>query len=240
MVDLTFILVTISLGVLILISFQMKIPRAAFPLGIIYLIFVMFGNYSSDNNQQSNDSISDKNFPNNIAMPNTIIQSKPIRLNQKRITPKPINFDSGRTAKDLTNTDSIIQKKENIKKPESRPSNTPVIEENINELIIRDIAICKKIENRQPIGTDIYFTNFVDSLFCYTRIQNLGPKQEVRHNWYYKDKLIQPISYNVRRSNIYRSWTKKTILPHQIGVWRVDVLNKNNKILASKEFHITQ
>ena len=46
------------------------------------------------------------------------------------------------------------------------------------------------------------------------------------------------VRYNVRKSNIYRSWTKKTILPNQIGQWRVDVLDNNGTIIGSKKFEI--
>jgi len=46
------------------------------------------------------------------------------------------------------------------------------------------------------------------------------------------------VRYNVKKSNIYRSWTKKTILPHQIGKWRVDVHDNYGTIIGSKEFQI--
>jgi len=241
MIDLTFIFVTLSLGVLVLIAYQMKIPRVALPLGIIYIVFVIFGD-NPDSAIYNNESETTNNSTDVVREPSPlIVKSRSLRLKQRKVTPKPINFDSGRTAKDIPQIETIktIEKEDNtIQSIVSNDSQEKV--ENSHKLIIRDIAICKTIQNRQPIGSDTYFTNLVDSLFCYTRIQNLGAKQEVSHHWYFEDKLIQPISYNVRKSNIYRSWTKKTILPHQIGKWRVDVLDKNDEILASKTFHITQ
>lgn len=47
------------------------------------------------------------------------------------------------------------------------------------------------------------------------------------------------VIYNVKKSNIYRSWTKKTISPNQIGEWRVDVINSEGTIIGSKKFEIT-
>ena len=82
------------------------------------------------------------------------------------------------------------------------------------------------------------FTNSVDSLYCYTRIQNTGSKKEVKHIWYFENQIMTQVRYNVKKSNIYRSWTKKTILPHQIGKWRVDVHDNYGTIIASKEFQI--
>ena len=46
------------------------------------------------------------------------------------------------------------------------------------------------------------------------------------------------VRYNVKKSNIYRSWTKKTILPNQIGKWRVDIHDSDGTIIGSKNFQI--
>ena len=103
---------------------------------------------------------------------------------------------------------------------------------------VKDIKICKRIYKRTPVGSDVVFTNSVDSLYCYTRIQNTGSKKEVKHIWYFENQIMTQVRYNVKKSNIYRSWTKKTILPHQIGKWRVDVHDNHGTIIGSKEFQI--
>ena len=46
------------------------------------------------------------------------------------------------------------------------------------------------------------------------------------------------VRYNVKKSKSYRSWTKKTILPYQVGNWRVDVQDQNGTIIGSKSFRI--
>ena len=78
----------------------------------------------------------------------------------------------------------------------------------------------------------------MDSLYCYTRIQNTGAKKEVKHVWYYEDQIMTQVRYNVKKSNIYRSWTKKTILSTQVGRWRVDVQDPYGTIISSKKFEI--
>ena len=107
-----------------------------------------------------------------------------------------------------------------------------------NPLVVKDIKICKNIYKRTPVGSDNIFTNNVDSLYCYTRIQNTGSKREVKHIWYYDNQIMTQVRYNVKKSNIYRSWTKKTILPNQIGNWRVDIQDNNGTIIGSKKFTI--
>jgi hypothetical protein len=151
--------------------------------------------------------------------------------------PTPLTFDSGRTKKTLL--------KKRIKNQPPKTLNKPKVKKNIHQvaevytLRLRDIQICKNVVNRMPEGADVFFNIGVDSLFCYTRIQNQGKKQEVHHVWYYEDQLMTQIRYNIKKSNIYRSWTRKTILPHQVGNWRVDIQDSAGKIIGSKEFQIT-
>ena len=150
---------------------------------------------------------------------------------EKPIEPKPLTFDS--EAKSIKKNKVV---KEEIKSEKS-VKKKPDIEKNIS-LIVQDIKICKSIYKRTPVGSDVVFTNNVDSLYCYTKIQNPGPKREVKHIWYYDNQMMTQVRYNVKKSNIYRSWTKNTILSNQIGRWRVDIQDNNGTIIGSKKFEI--
>ena len=107
-----------------------------------------------------------------------------------------------------------------------------------NLLSLKEIKICKNIKNRNPIDVGEVFPNSVDSLYCFTKIENLGKKMEVRHVWYYENQIMTQVRYNVKKSNVYRSWTKKTISSFQIGNWRVEVQDRNGTIIGSKRFKI--
>ena len=67
-----------------------------------------------------------------------------------------------------------------------------------NLLSLKDIKICKNIKNRNPIGIGEVFPNSVDSLYCFTKIENLGKKMEVRHVWYYENQIMTQVRYNVK------------------------------------------
>ena len=147
--------------------------------------------------------------------------------------PKPLTFDSDRKEKDIR---TVEQQPKQIKNP--KPVENPTLQNASEILKIKDIKICKSIYKRTPVGADVVFTNNVDSLYCYTRIQNTGAKKEVKHVWYYEDQIMTQVRYNVKKSNIYRSWTKKTILSTQVGWWRVDVHDPDGTIIGSKKFEI--
>ena len=103
---------------------------------------------------------------------------------------------------------------------------------------MNEIMICRGIYKRNPIKPGINFINNVDSLFCYTKISNSGPKQEVRHIWYFESMEMTSVVYNIKPSFNYRSWSRKTIYPNQTGQWRVDVIDSYGNILGTRSFTI--
>ena len=107
------------------------------------------------------------------------------------------------------------------------------------QLKLNEVMICRGVYKRNPIKPGFTFSNNVDSLFCYTKISNKGTKQEIKHLWYYENKLITAVTYNIKTSYNYRSWSKKTILPSQIGEWRVDIIDSKEKVLGSRKFQIS-
>ena len=227
------IFISITLFILVGLTFYLKVPKASVPLFIIYLTFIVKNKLFNE----PNDLIADyqditisKNELMTESEHNIHLRSKKKEV-EKPIKPKPLTFNS---------EPKSIEKKQVVKEqiePQKAVKKKPDIEKNIS-LIVQDIKICKSIYNRNPVGPDVVFENNVDSLYCYTRIQNPGPKREVKHIWYYDNKMMTQVRYNVKKSNTYRSWTKKTILSNQIGKWRVDIQDNNGTIIGSKNFEI--
>ena len=208
----------------------MKVPKTSFPLFIIYIIFVIINFPKTPSKDEKLDSSFVSEFRD---INDPIYEEKQIVRNEnnKNVEPKPLVFDTEKKKPNNIDKNKFIS---NSKKKQIEENQT---NENI-ALTVKDIKICKTIYKRTPVGSDIVFTSNVDSLYCYTRIQNPGPKREVKHIWYYKNQMMTQVRYNVRKSNIYRSWTKKTILPNQIGNWRVDIQDNNGTIIGSKSFKI--
>tara|TARA_Y100000591_G_scaffold304124_1_gene300539 strand:- start:364 stop:1086 length:723 start_codon:yes stop_codon:yes gene_type:complete len=227
------IFVSITLLILVAITFYLKVPKASIPLLVIYLIFIL-RNESSDEPDKFNVDYKNLTTSKNEVIleneHNIDLHSKKKEI-EKSIIPKPLTFDA---EPKLIEKNKVVKKEIKSKKSVKKKPN---IEKNIS-LVVQDIKICKSIYKRTPVGSDVVFTNNVDSLYCYTRIQNPGPKREVKHIWYYNNQMMTQVRYNVKKSNIYRSWTKKTILSNQIGKWRVDIQDNNGTIIGSKNFEI--
>tara|TARA_S200000501_G_scaffold375436_1_gene427483 strand:+ start:1150 stop:1872 length:723 start_codon:yes stop_codon:yes gene_type:complete len=227
------IFISITLLMLVGVSFWLKVPKASVPLFIIYLFFLIQNlpfNKTEKSYAEPVDIIIPKEKGN---LKNEVVFDKKLTRNdtKKLIEPKPLTFDLKPQKTDINGMiKNEVKSKNSIKKNLNE-------EKNIS-LTVKDIKICKSIYKRTPVGSDVVFTNNVDSLYCYTRIQNPGPKREVKHIWYYDDQMMTQVIYNVKKSNIYRSWTKKTILPSQIGNWRVDIQDNNGTVIGSKKFEI--
>jgi hypothetical protein len=224
-----FIFITLTLVILVGVAYRNKVPQVIIPLGIVYLLF-LFLNDPSPKSLPSLQPIKNSTLGSEQKISTKFeTNSQPI---ETTINPTPLTFDSGRTTKRIENQSPKILNKPKVDIIKNQDAQ-------VHSLNLRDIQICKNIVKRNPEGTDVIFNNDVDSLFCYTRIQNQSKKQEVKHVWYYKDQLMTQIRYNIKKSNIYRSWTRKTVLPHQVGHWRVDVQDSAGKIIGSKKFQIT-
>ena len=230
-----FIFISLTLFILIMATIWMRVPKASIPLGLIYMIFML----SDRKTMVVHQDLSVNDEPNPVAV-QTFPDKKDIDLTPVEplktiLKPKPLTFDSDRIEKDILN---VKQQPKRIEKPKPKPVENPTLQNDSDILKIKDIKICKSIYKRTPVGADVVFTNNVDSLYCYTRIQNTGEKKEVKHVWYYEDQIMTQVRYNIKKSNIYRSWTKKTILFHQVGRWRVDVQDPDGTIIGSKKFEI--
>ena len=226
------IFITLTFIILVVISFKMKLGRSSFPLFIIYLIFIITNYRQEEANFKANDIFPSANNEEKKNFNSTEEQNNSLeRTIKENVKPEPLVFNEKKEKS--TNTRQKIVEKSVL---DNRPIEKVLIEK--LPLVVKDIKICKSIYNRTPVGSDLTFTNNVDSLYCYTKIQNPGQKREVKHSWYFNNQMMTQVRYNVRKSNTYRSWTKKTILPSQIGDWRVDIQDNNGVIIGSTSFKI--
>ena len=249
--DLTFLLVTLILIIFLFISYLLRVIKLSTPLLLIYLIFCF--TYIIDN-ETSKDTIiinDDINDIHNIKgdseiVDNSFVQNNNIDgINEEKseiskpvvsFNPKPIIIDTNLINQKEKERDNFSGNE--IK--EKITVNAKTDEDKIsNQLNLNEVMICRGVYKRNPIKPGFIFSNNVDSIFCYTKISNKGAKQEIKHLWYYENKLITAVTYNIKTSYNYRSWSKKTILPSQIGEWRVDIIDDEENVLGSRKFKIS-
>ena len=249
--DLTFLLVTLILIIFLFISYLLRVIKLSTPLLLIYLIFcftyiidektnknttIISDDIKDIQNIEDNSEIVDNRFVRNRNIDDVDADKSEISKPVVSFNPKPIIIDTNlinqkEKERDTSNGNEMKEKTHLIVKKD---------EENItNQLKLNEVMICRGVYKRNPIKPGFTFSNNVDSIFCYTKISNKGPKHEIKHLWYYENKLITAVTYNIKTSYNYRSWSKKTILPSQIGEWRVDIIDDKENVLGSRKFQIS-
>ena len=253
------VLITIIFIILILISYFLKSIRYSYPLGVIYLFYIITvisnKNPNTENTLGSEDTlknfINEENVTNNNSS-NTVTSEfipeddvkneiiKTVNKNNFIITnskplvpkdPKPIVIDTNIIDKTSISTNTI----NNDDGTDNRKADDEI--KNI-KLKLNEIMICRDIYKRNPVKPGNNFINTVDTLFCYTKISNSGLKQQVKHVWFYEDREITTVRYNIKPSFNYRSWSRKKIMKSQIGKWRVDIIDGSDELLGSINFNI--
>ena len=243
----------ISLTFLILSGVLIKIrsSNAIIPLTLIYIFFL--SDKLSTEKVKIDSKVDDKKTKIKSIQPQSNLEADNISKNNQvqMLTNKDVIIDQNKIAgkKELEKKsinkkekEKKVEKEKNIKIKSDEPKKVSKVKEKkqtFNNLVkLKEIKICKNIKNRSPVGVGEIFPSSVDSLYCYTKIENLGKKMEVRHVWYYENQIMTQVRYNVKKSNVYRSWTKKTISSFQIGNWRVEVQDRNGTIIGTKKFKI--
>ena len=100
-------------------------------------------------------------------------------------------------------------------------------------------AICKDVVDREAVDVGTQFPNSVSRLYCFTKAVSTEIPTEIVHVWSYGDVERARVSLAVRAAT-WRTYSSKAIQSHEIGPWRVDVLDTSGNLLETINFEITQ
>ncbi|MDD5686790.1 MAG: DUF2914 domain-containing protein [Elusimicrobia bacterium] len=104
-------------------------------------------------------------------------------------------------------------------------------------LSVTDFAFCKSVETRQPVDKAEVFAPEVGKVYLWATITGATEPTEVKHVWYFNSVKVAEISIAVKYPR-YRLWSYKTILPEQIGDWKVDIVDAAGNVIKSATFKI--
>lgn len=107
------------------------------------------------------------------------------------------------------------------------------------QLQVEDAAVCTNVVDRQPVDSAASFPASVGRLYCFNRIVGAQDPTQVIHAWYYGDEERARVTLSVNGSN-WRTYSSKLIQPHEIGAWRVEVLDADGNTLETVQFEVTQ
>lgn len=97
-------------------------------------------------------------------------------------------------------------------------------------------VIATQVAERAPVGVAETFTPEVGRLYCFTRIAAAADSQ-ITHVWLKDGQEMARVELTVR-SNDWRTWSSKAIMPEWTGAWQVDVLAGDGTLLKSLPFTV--
>ena len=106
-------------------------------------------------------------------------------------------------------------------------------------LEVESAAICEDVMDREPVGAGDSFSVSVGKLFCFTKIVGAETDVYITHAWYFGDteraRIILPVN-----SRSWRTYSSKILQAHEIGPWRVEVLDESGNLLDTVDFEVVQ
>ncbi len=112
-------------------------------------------------------------------------------------------------------------------------------EERGSDLTVGPAAICRDVQEREPVGSASTFSRDVGRLYCFTRVNGATDPTHVTHIWFHEDREVHRMDLRVD-SPSWRTWTYKTIPPEWTGSWRVDVQDADGVIIYSIPFTVSE
>ncbi len=101
-------------------------------------------------------------------------------------------------------------------------------------------VLTTQVVDREPIsalGRDVSMSDFDGQLVFFSELRGMQG-QTVSHIWYYENQTMATVELGVHTAR-YRTFSSKNIMPTQTGLWRVDLRDSNNNLLATREFRLT-
>lgn len=100
-------------------------------------------------------------------------------------------------------------------------------------------AIGEDVVNREIVSMGDSFPASVGKLYCLSKITNIESPTEVIHAWYYGNTERARVRLNVSPP-AWRTYSSKIIQDHEIGAWRVEILDTDGNLLETVRFQVTQ
>lgn len=102
-------------------------------------------------------------------------------------------------------------------------------------LEVVEAAISTGVVDHLPIDSVEVYTVKAGKLYCFTRVLGSAGRDKVIHVWRREGQEMARIELPLR-SDDFRTWSVKTILPTWSGQWQVDVVDNAGTVLVSLPF----
>ncbi len=247
--DIVFIQTTFVFALLVFIALWQKLKPFAGIMCGMYIIFIVFSIFDSNNNSpQIINSINEKadTSISKILTKIPLVNEEDIvsdtfleTANQTSIKARKVKLKvSDKKSNNLANISTLTSN--DIKKDVLIIPNK-VIKSKIaknNPLRIKFFKLGRGLKNRELIDIDSTFYTHDRRIYCMTTIQNQNNGKVIFHNWYRDNKLMSKIRMEIGWSYNWRTWSYINVNNDRTGNWKIVVTDSLNVRYDSLFFNI--
>jgi hypothetical protein len=104
---------------------------------------------------------------------------------------------------------------------------------------VESASIGTGIADREAVDAGTSFAVSVGRLYCFSKIADIREPTDIVHVWYYGETERARVSLGVKPP-AWRTHSSKIIQAHEIGSWRVDILDASGNLLQTLKFETTR
>jgi len=156
---------------------------------------------------------------------NNLIESDSINISKEPNLTIDQIIDSVKITNDTVISEEIFSKK-------------PFFPDSTKYLSLKTLAIATDIIEKDPTGVSRLFFNNIDTLYCFTAVDNPFSNNKIIHTWEYNGQDYLKSFIRVGESAYWRCWSRITIKPKMMGEWKVTITDTIGNYLDSIEFSI--
>lgn len=105
------------------------------------------------------------------------------------------------------------------------------------ELEVERVACGAGVEERELQDEAVTFSSETERIYCWSLITGCEEPTVVEHVWYYGGDEKARVALDVKYPRM-RTWSYKTMMPEWKGDWKVEVIDADDRLLASTEFMV--
>lgn len=106
-------------------------------------------------------------------------------------------------------------------------------------ITVEEAVIGKGVVDRKIVDAGASFPADVGKLFCMVNVLGAKTPVEINQVWYFGETERAKVTLPIK-SAAWRTYSSKIIQVHEVGKWRVDILDLDGKVLKTVEFEITK
>lgn len=99
-------------------------------------------------------------------------------------------------------------------------------------------GMCESIEDYSPVNLAVVFSVSIGKISCFTGFDPVPEETQIEHRWYYKNTLTTKKKLFLKTPR-WATFSSIQLREADKGPWRVEIADKNNRILGILRFSVT-